>query len=246
MKRHVALLSLITATSLWGASNVAQKSMFDNLDTFTAMGARCLVATLFLLPFAIAEQRRSRSQAASLSRPRFSTLLWFTAAVMLQQLGAALTTATNLSFLMNLTVVFTPIFVWSLRGTRPPARVWGAALLCLAGTFLLSDADISAFRMGDMLCVASAAAYAFWIISMEDSMKLLNAPATMTIQQFVLPIAIGWSVGFCGKGVSWLSLLRVVAGSARCRCAWQRPWHGSRRAGAITSRCDHECHLLQS
>ncbi|WP_394295242.1 EamA family transporter [Rhodobacter ferrooxidans] len=50
MSRRHANLLLIDASLLWGFGNVAQKTELVHLDPFSAVGLRCLIGGILVLP----------------------------------------------------------------------------------------------------------------------------------------------------------------------------------------------------
>lgn len=53
-----ANLMLLLAAALWGAGNVAQKTVLEHIDPFSAVGLRCLIASLLIAPLVAAERAR--------------------------------------------------------------------------------------------------------------------------------------------------------------------------------------------
>ncbi|MFN4156619.1 MAG: EamA family transporter [Paracoccaceae bacterium] len=49
MSRAQANLLLMAAAALWGFGNVAQKTVLEHLDPFSAVGLRCLIGGLVIL-----------------------------------------------------------------------------------------------------------------------------------------------------------------------------------------------------
>ena len=50
MSRLHANLLLLFAAALWGFGNVPQKTVLDHLDPLSAVGMRCLIGGLLVLP----------------------------------------------------------------------------------------------------------------------------------------------------------------------------------------------------
>ncbi|WP_281040861.1 EamA family transporter [Mesorhizobium sp. M7A.F.Ca.US.011.01.1.1] len=48
---------LLFAAALWGLGNVAQKTVLSHLDALSAVGLRCLIGGLLVLPFVLTERR---------------------------------------------------------------------------------------------------------------------------------------------------------------------------------------------
>jgi drug/metabolite transporter (DMT)-like permease len=57
VSRTKANLLLLFAAALWGFGNVAQKTVLVHLDALSAVGLRCLIGGLLVLPFIMTERR---------------------------------------------------------------------------------------------------------------------------------------------------------------------------------------------
>ncbi|WP_292254417.1 EamA family transporter [Mesorhizobium sp.] len=84
MSKVTANLLLLFAAALWGFGNVAQKTVLDHLDALSAVGLRCLIGGLLVLPFVLTERRAPADSAHSSSVARVVVL--FAISIMLQQL----------------------------------------------------------------------------------------------------------------------------------------------------------------
>jgi drug/metabolite transporter (DMT)-like permease len=186
---------LAFATLLFGASNVVQKMVFVSLDAWTSLGCRGLLACLALLPFAGQELRRTRIAFSEVLQAALPVSIWFTLGMSFQVLGAEHTTATNVGFLINTCVVFTPFIVWALTGERPGLRIWLSVAACFAGLVLLTGNLPHRLGLGDMLCLASAIGYSAWIISLGRAMAHTPAPITVTCMQWLAPTVAGLYLG---------------------------------------------------
>ena len=83
--------------------------------------------------------------------------------------GIKRTSAAKAAFLLQLSVVFTPILEYFVLRRRQGARVWlGALCACVGCAFLTSSPDDSFViiqqRTGDLLVVAAATAWAAYIV----------------------------------------------------------------------------------
>ena len=83
--------------------------------------------------------------------------------------GIKRTSAAKAAFLLQLSVVFTPMLEYVVLRRRQGARVWlGALLACVGCAFLTSSTDDSFVivqqRTGDLLVVAAATAWAAYIV----------------------------------------------------------------------------------
>ena len=149
---------LMLVAFLWGAGNVAQKTVLEDVGPFTAIGLRCLIAALVLAPFfAHTETNPMKGKL----RSALKVIATFAVAVTLYQMAAGLTSVTNAGFLVNIGIVITPIVAWALLRQKPSVLVWPAACLTLIGAYLMSGGMHSQFNLGDKLAVASAVFFPF-------------------------------------------------------------------------------------
>lgn len=56
MTRLHANTLLLIASAFWGFGNVAQKTILEHLDPLSAVGLRCLIGGLLLVPMMLAER----------------------------------------------------------------------------------------------------------------------------------------------------------------------------------------------
>ena len=130
MSRLNASLLLLLAALCWGAGNVANKAVLADFGPIGTLGFRSLIGAAIILPFA-------SSDFAMLRRLSHRDL-WgivavsglFVLAMLLQQIGFAGTTVTNVGFLVNTCSVMTPIAAWFLRRESPAPAVQLALSAC--------------------------------------------------------------------------------------------------------------------
>src|SRR5262245_55107276 len=136
MSKAQANCLLLLAAAFWGFGNVAQKTVLDHLDPFSAVGMRCLIAALMVAPLTMLERKAKFRQGHSVSLIKVSML--FSVAIAIQQVSYLGTSVTNASFLVNTATVMTPLVAWLLIGERPTAIGGLAAITTLLGVLLLS------------------------------------------------------------------------------------------------------------
>ncbi|KAL4853539.1 hypothetical protein ACK3TF_005470 [Chlorella vulgaris] len=124
--------------------------------------------------------------------------LWNFSATSLQTLGLQLTSATRASFLIQATVMLTPLFSM-LAGYRPGPRVWAACGLALAGTLLVTADETEAvaaavdgvaaagFELGgDGFIILSAVFYSMGVVRLAGYAGTLLPARIATSKSFVL------------------------------------------------------------
>jgi drug/metabolite transporter (DMT)-like permease len=195
MSKLPAVSQLLLASFLFGASNVAQKAVFTDLDAWSSMGFRGLFAALALLPFVLTEKREANQCTVSVVKASLPVMVWFFFGMTFQLIGATQTSVTNVGFLINTCVIFTPFLNWAFAGTRPSTAVCLSCLLCFAGVVMLSGGTPESFGRGDVFCLLSAMSYAAWIIALGKTMQSAKAPMLVTLLQWVAPAFVGLAVG---------------------------------------------------
>ncbi|MDX2204266.1 MAG: DMT family transporter [Hyphomicrobiaceae bacterium] len=197
MSRFTADLALLFAALIWGVAFLFQKSAMDAVGPLTFIAARCGLATVVLVPFALAETRRRRPRADAgfwhiglLSGAAFFVAAW------LQQAGIVTATVTNTGFLTALYVVITPLIAWASAGRRPSAIIWPAVALSAAGTWLLGGGTLSAFSGGDGLVALSAVFWAAHVVIVGQAARHAR-PIAFTTLQFAVVAALA-AIGAAG------------------------------------------------
>ncbi len=186
MSRLAADAVLLLVAAIWGVAFYFQKDAMSALGPMTFVAARASVATLALLPLAVAERRRIGSPP---SWPELRIVLAgggaFLIAALFQQYGIVTATVTNSGFLTALYVVFTPLMTWALLGRRPSSMVWPAAAMCFMGTWLLGGATFGAFSTGDLLVAVCAVFWAMHVVITAGAARF-DAPIGFTAMQFAV------------------------------------------------------------
>jgi drug/metabolite transporter (DMT)-like permease len=189
-----AAACLVAATAIFGLGNVVQKAVLAEMDGWMSLGLRSGLALIVLAPWALAEFNRLGTQRGQLFRLLPLVMLGFTAGIGLQIAGSSLTSATNLGFLINLSVVFTPVLCWLSGQQKLDQRSILSCLVSLIGAALLSQGSPGNLGLGDLLCVGAAIGFAIWIIALQRAASQLKCPALLAFMQSILPMIIGFSM----------------------------------------------------
>jgi drug/metabolite transporter (DMT)-like permease len=177
---------LLLAAFFWGAGNVAQKTVLDDLAPLTTVGCRCLIGALVILPLLRRELVGRRRLAGRDIRGIVLVAILFAGAIVAQQTAYGGTSVTNASFLVSTTTVLTPLAAWLLRRDRPAPVVWVAIAAALSGAFLMGGMSPAALAWGDIVCVASAALYSVWFVILGEVVIRTGQPVMVTTAQFAL------------------------------------------------------------
>ena len=170
-QRLTSDMLLLLAAIVWGGGFVAQRQASSSIGFFSFNAIRFLLAGLAMLPFVL---RRFKSSNRS--------FLWiFPAGVLLfggsalQQAGIETTSAGSAGFITGVYVVLVPLLLavfWKVR-TKPV--IWLAALVALAGTYLLSTGGKQiAPSTGDLTVLAGSFIWALHVIVVGISVSKMD------------------------------------------------------------------------
>src|SRR5215210_2639848 len=189
-----ALLALIAVTAVWGVTFVQVKDAVALYPLFAFLAVRFLIASLALaLPAA--------GRLRGLARPGWAAGaalgLLLALGYALQTAGLERTTVSSAGFITGLYVVFTPLLALLLFRARVSAAVWMGVALSVLGLALLSGVG-AGDTAGDLLVLASSAAYSLQIVLMEryapryDALAFTQAEMLSAFAGFaVLAVALG-------------------------------------------------------
>ncbi len=196
MTRTQANLALLLAAFLWGAGNVAQKTILLDMGPFLAVSLRCAIAFVVVLPFIIRHRREIKKIDSHGWMLVSVSCLSFAAAVTLLQMGYGQTSVTNAGFLVNVTTLMVPFAAWLLLRTRPPAVVFAAGAVTLLGAYFLSGGALDKVNSGDMMCIASAGCFSIWMIALGEFSKHYRQACLVTALQFAATAIITLPLAF--------------------------------------------------
>ncbi len=200
MPRSTANALLLLAALIWGSGFVAQSTAMDTLDPFTFTGLRFLIAVLVFAPFAVHEARRERrGPAGRLCRRQILVFVGvgvvFFGANITQQVGLVVTSVTNAGFLTGLYVVIVPVLALLAFGERPHPAVWPAALMTLAGVWLLGGGRLDALNWGDGAVIVCAVFWALHVLLLGRTGAETGRPMALCVTQFGVVAALGLGAG---------------------------------------------------
>ncbi|MEO7381014.1 MAG: DMT family transporter [Paracoccaceae bacterium] len=188
---------LILAAFFWGTGNVAQKTVLTEIGPLTAVGLRCLIASIVLLPVVWHELPKAQNFARRNLGSVAVVVVLFAAAICLQQLCYAGTSVSNASFLISTTTVMTPFISWWACNSRPAAAIWLAVLCTFTGIILIAGGSIANLSWGDFVCLCSAFLYAMWFVALGRLVGKVGTPGLITLAQFLFAGCL-----FLGLGIS--------------------------------------------
>jgi drug/metabolite transporter (DMT)-like permease len=160
MKVYKADFVLLFITFLWGGTFSTMKDIITDVEPFTFVVIRFVLAILFFL---IIFNKKIKINKITLI---YGLILGFfyTVGFQLQVVGLKYTTASKSAFITGLAVVFTPIFQMAVE--RKMLNLWQLAGVILSGIglYIITDPNAGSINYGDMLTIFSSASFAIYIV----------------------------------------------------------------------------------
>lgn len=192
MSRIQANLLLLLAGAIWGMGFVAQSTAMASVGPLLFIGLRFAAATIAMMPFALMESARAQKPLERSQWRAFLIIgLGLFGAIAFQQFGIMHTTVTNSGFLTGLYVVLTPICGVLLFREWPHVAVWTAALIAVAGIWLLSGGQLSALTKGDWLTMAGAFFCGIQLSLIGRHARNTGRPVTLAVTEFAVAAVLG-------------------------------------------------------
>ena len=158
------------------------------------VGARFLLSWIAVAPLAFHEHSkkdRSRMNKGDLGLAGFIGLCIFVGAG-LQQIGLVTTTATNGGFLTALYVIFVPLIVWMITGTRARLVVLIACIVSVMGAWLLTEkGQLQRWTSGDTLVLTADVAWAAAISLIPIFQSRVDRPFFLAFAQYGVAAVLG-------------------------------------------------------
>lgn len=213
--RSRAILALIAASFLFGATFVVIKSALEDTPPFTFVAWRFLLGAGVLAVFALPKGRRLWRHGLIAGTALFSGYAF-------QTVGLTETSASNSALITGLYVVLTPLLATLMARRAPGPWSAGAAASSFAGLILLTGADDLRLGAGDLYTLGAAVSFALHIVVLSRVARLHPVVPFTTVQLTVtsgLAFAASWLIEgpSIPDGPAWGALLLTGLGaSAGC------------------------------
>jgi drug/metabolite transporter (DMT)-like permease len=211
MSRTFAASLLLLCAFLWGMAFLAQKSAMFYMGPLSFTFVRYFIGSLVVMPLAIREYRRQRSTGYVVTSSQWLRIgllsLAFFAGVWLQQAALVTTSATNGGFITTLYVILTPLVTYLTYRTRPHPVVYVGAPLALIGIYLLTGADLTQLKGGDLLLLAGAVFWAVQVSMLGQLVKETNLPVFISTINFLFTAVLATIGAFAFEHPSLSSTL---------------------------------------
>lgn len=188
-----------------GAVSIASAAIFMRLSDVSPTAAafwRVTLALPLLYVWLRYDKKSKALMGGKLQRTQIFTALgvglWFAADLYLWHWSVAKTTVANATLLANMAAVFTAVAAFLFFGQRFSRSFLGGLVLALAGaaTLIGQNASVSSeYMVGDLLGIATAVAYAGYIIFAARARGTLTTAMVMfgsalTTSLVLLPLAL--------------------------------------------------------
>ncbi|MFH1150497.1 MAG: DMT family transporter [Actinomycetota bacterium] len=181
-----AELLLIGITVIWGLTFALVKKSLDDIQPFTFMAWRFMLAAAIMLVLC-ARKLKGLDRRMLVAGLLLGALLYGSYAF--QTFGLQYTSAGNAGFITGLFIVFTPLLSVLFLRHRPGAKSLLAVGIALCGLWVLSVQPNMGINKGDALVLACAFTYSVHILLLDRYVKVHDLALLTFIQMVVLAVA---------------------------------------------------------
>jgi drug/metabolite transporter (DMT)-like permease len=223
---------LISANVLWAATYVAAKFALRDTSVNIMLAMRMTIASLVLLPLLLAGRKQLHLTRRDIPQLIMLMLAGFVVNKLLEYVGLALTTASDVALLITSESIFTATLSGILLRERFKKLTGFALLLGFMGVYLIVERSLipsipaggGAWRIvGDLLVVLALLVEAFYTVRGKAMLAkhpplLITAASIVGSLVFWIPVA-GWEVLTTGWhpigltawiGIGWMALMSTV------------------------------------
>ena len=176
-------IALLLTTIVWGATFPATKAALEQISPLSFLFLRFALGLMVVLAVLLLLRKRLIGDALRVGSNLLATD-WLFLGYVLQTIGLRFTTASNSAFITVLYVVFVPLYL-----RRLGLHTWLSNGIALIGLWLLVRPTASA-NWGDLMTLASAAAFAAHMVCLERFTRVMDATSLFTWQLFFMAIGL--------------------------------------------------------
>lgn len=165
-KSAMSIVLLVTAAIIWGSSFVVVKDSLDYITPIWQLALRFSVAAVPAVVLAII--RRKQWNKKTVVRSLVLGVIFFLA-VLFQNLGANLSSASKASFLTGTYVAFLPVIELIFIRRKITLKKGLSAFICLCGTGVLTIEKGLRFQTGDIFLLLCGIMYAVHLMYIDIS-----------------------------------------------------------------------------
>jgi drug/metabolite transporter (DMT)-like permease len=175
--------ALLLTTIVWGATFPATKAALEQISPLSFLFLRFSLGLMVVLAVLLLVGKRLISDALTVRSSLIATG-WLFLGYVLQTIGLRFTTASNSAFITVLYVVFVPLYL-----RRLGLHTWLSNGIALIGLWLLVRPTASA-NWGDLMTLASAAAFAAHMVCLERFTRVMDATSLFVWQLFFMAVGL--------------------------------------------------------
>lgn len=178
---------LILCAFIWGMAFSAQSAATNYIGTFTFVFLRCLITSVVLFAvYPLLCKCKATKPTESCAKKHYLGLgvllgVILFAAMSLQQLGIAYTSAAKSGFVTALYIVIIPL-IGLFMGKHIGRNVWFGVAISLLGMAMLCLKDDLSISIGDLITLGCAFVFSFHIILVDRYAGGMNAILLSAIQ----------------------------------------------------------------
>lgn len=173
IKKNNAQLFLVLNAVFWGSSYVWSKMLLNYLPRFSILficSLGGLISTfVFFYPSLKTIKKSSIIPSAAVSSFSIISNTFF-------MLALQYTSSSNTAFIVQTSVIITPVLMGLLERKMPQRRILISAFIALAGLFILT-CDFNNFHLkpGDLLAFGNALFFSVFLVGLEKNSKKVDA-----------------------------------------------------------------------
>ena len=185
-----SLCCAIITSFIWGTAFIAQDMGMDHIGPLTFTSARLFLGFLTLLPFFLYFDLKKIKQG-NYNLKKILVYLIFIGFLIaygnaLQQYALLYTDVANTAVFTVLYVVFVPLVSYFFFSKNIHWSVWPSILMCLLGSFCLTEINNVTVRLGDSIALLNAIFWSFHIVFISKLLKEFNFPLTIAAFQCLI------------------------------------------------------------
>ncbi|PTY40610.1 DMT family transporter [Brachyspira hampsonii] len=191
-KERLGTIGIFLTALIWGYSFVAVKVVVREIEPFYLVGIRNLAGGIFLSLVFFKKIKNVSKKDIILSIPvGIALFLGF----FLQTMSSKFITASKVAFFTGSYVIFIPFFSWIVYKKSPHISAFIAAVITVAGLYLLSSFEgFSSIESGDLFALLCAVVFAIHLMLIDKMLEYVDG-IIMAALQLIIAGIVSLSVG---------------------------------------------------
>ncbi len=184
--RFLATFVLLNVTFVWGATFTLTKNALSNVNPYSFLAMRFIIATAFLagITLCVPASRRKFNRKTWLLGTLLGIFLFL--AYILQTVGLEFTSPAKAGFLTGTAVILVPLLAPFVVKRKIRGHAVYSSLAALSGLLLLCGSDLTHFAIGDFLVLLCSVFISLQMLFLEKWGQDVDSLALSTIEIGVL------------------------------------------------------------